>query len=413
MKKRSVIVVGGGASGLTAAIFAARAGANVTVIEHMDRVGKKILSTGNGRCNLTNRVMNGDCYRCGRKDFPMEVIGRFDVGQTLDFFKGLGILPKDRQGYIYPNSDQASSVLDVLRLEAEHLNITFMLNCEAERIKKLRDGEFQVKTPQGPVKGGAVILAAGSKAAPVTGSDGSGYRLAEELGHRVVKPLPALVQLCCKGRFFKLLSGVRSDVRLSLFIDGKQAAADSGELQLTDYGISGIPTFQVSRYASIALDKKRKVEAVIDFLPSLTETELKRELERRSRDMGYRSCGDLMTGMLNKKLASVLLKEAGIEPSSPASGLSGRSRQALLEGIKQFTVEVTAARPFENAQVCCGGVDVNEVDSTTMESRIVKGLYLCGEILDVDGICGGYNLQFAWSSGAIAGTSAGGMENIR
>lgn len=408
---QSVIVIGGGASGLMAAIWAARAGASVTVLEHMDRVGKKILSTGNGRCNLTNLYMEGKCFRCGQQDFPMKVIGGFSVESTLDFFREIGILPKDRNGYVYPNSDQASSVLDVLRSEAEYRKVKIICGCETGKIVKKKDF-FQISASCGEYRADALILAAGSKAAPSTGSDGSGYRLAEGMGHRVIKPLPALVQLRCDGKFFKQLSGVRADVSLTLNCGGKTVAKESGELQLTDYGISGIPTFQVSRYASVALDKKQKVTAVIDFLPSMSEGETKRFLEDRMKRMGHKPCEELLTGVFNKKLAAVLLKQAGMSGEAKVSAVTEKQRRMLTEQIKQFTVTVVSVNPFENAQVCCGGVAADEIDPLTMESKLVKGLYFAGEIVDVDGICGGYNLQFAWSSGALAGKFAGGC-NVR
>ena len=375
MKKR-VGIIGGGASGLVAAIGAARNGAEVTVIEHMDRVGKKILSTGNGRCNLTNYKMEEDCYRCGRKDFPMQVIRGFDVKETLDLFMGLGIVPKDRNGYVYPNSDQAASV---------------------------------VHTDQGKVETDALILAAGSKAAPSTGSDGSGYEYARQLGHSVIKPLPALVQLRCQGNLYKQMAGIRTEAEVRLQADGITLASDRGELQITDYGLSGIPIFQVSRYAARALDEKKKVRVYVDFMPGWDDNESFRLLKKRALLLAYKPAEELFTGMLNRKLAQALLKLAGIDPNTPCGSLTGKQLEKIRKELKEYEAVVMSVNPFANAQVCCGGVDANEVDGTTMESKICPGLYLAGEILDVDGICGGYNLQFAWSSGMIAGRCAAGI----
>ena len=403
--KRSVVIVGGGASGLTAAIWAAKTGAVVTVLEHMDRVGKKILSTGNGRCNLTNLYMEEECYRCGQPGFPMNVIKGFDVKSTLDFFQELGILPKDRQGYVYPNSDQAASVLDVLRSETAHRNVEILCGCDVKKIKKCKQS-FEIISSAGTYRPDAVILAAGSKAAPSTGSDGSGYELAEAFGHRIIKPLPALVQLRCEGKFFKQLTGVRTEAQLCLLADGKAVIQDRGELQLTDYGISGIPTFQISRFASVALDQKKKVSVAIDFLPAMSFDETSKFLNERIKRMYYKKCDELLTGVLNKKLASVLLKQSGIDGEAAVSSISAAQAGALAVQIKKFLVKVSAVNPFENAQVCCGGVDTVEINSNTMESKLVKDLYIAGELLDVDGICGGYNLQFAWSSGALAGIHA-------
>lgn len=403
--KRHIIVIGGGASGLTAAISAARRGADVTILEHMDRVGKKILSTGNGKCNMTNLVQEPSCYRGDHPEFGPAVIGHFPVDQTLEFFKGLGILPKIKNGYVYPNSEQASSVLDVLRMEAERLKINVVCGCEVTGIRSLPPG-FRVLTSLGEYQADRVILAAGSKAAPNTGSDGSGYELARQLGHRIIKPLPALVQLRCDSSYEKQLSGIRTEAKVTLLADKKKAAEDTGELQLTDYGISGIPVFQISRYAVKALDQKRRVTAVLDFLPKMSKEETLAYLTERKEQMGYKNAESFFTGLFNKKLALVLLKRAGIRPGFLMKEAGEKQLLALLRQIKEMEVVITASNPFQQAQICCGGVDTNEVNPDTMESRKLKGLYLAGELLDVDGICGGYNLQFAWSSGYLAGASA-------
>jgi len=412
--KKQVVIIGGGASGMMAAIQAAREGAQVTVLEHMDRVGKKILSTGNGRCNLTNRYQTPECYRCSQYGFPEAALGRFSMEDTVEFFEDLGILIKDRNGYLYPNSDQASTVLDVLRMELEHLNIQLRLGCQVKFIKK-QGGRFVIGTDQGDLKADALILATGSKAAPVTGSDGSGYELAGALGHKIVTPLPALVQLRCKEKHYKQLAGIRTDVELKLMVSGRkpedgfrEAASERGELQLTDYGISGIPTFQISRFASIALNQGRQVKVVIDFLPQFELWQAEKMVNQRCMQMGYKTCEEWMTGLLNKKLSLVLLKLAGIQPQQKAGEVPKSKWRQLLGLMKSYETYVAAVNPFENAQVCCGGVDTREIVPETMESKLVPGLYFAGEILDVDGICGGYNLQWAWSSGAVAGRCAAG-----
>ncbi len=411
--KKQVLIVGGGASGLMAGICAAREGASVTILEHMDRVGKKILSTGNGRCNLTNLTMRPECYRSSQKQFPMKVLDRFSVWDTLTFFDELGIETKNRGGYIYPNSDQASSVLDALRMETEHLNVRVVTNCQIRELRAKGRRHFEAKTDAGIFEADRLILATGSKAAPVSGSDGSGYALAKSFGHRVIKPLPALVQLRCEGKFFKQLAGVRCDAVVRIKnSQGRILAADQGEVQLTDYGISGIPTFQVSRYAAIALDQKEKISAVLDFLPSKSMKEIGGFLKNRAQMLSYRKAEDYLTGLLNKKLGAVVLKLAGIPAELPVSQIKGAQLERLAHLLKEFEVPVTATNAFEQAQICCGGVDTREIHAETLESKLVPGLYLVGELLDVDGICGGYNLQWAWSTGAIAGRCAAqGNEN--
>ena len=405
--KKKVLIIGGGASGLMAAIMAAREGAEVTILEHMDRVGKKILSTGNGRCNMTNLSLRPEHYRSSQKLFPMKVLDRFSVWDTLSFFDGIGIVTKNRNGYIYPNSDPAASVLDALRFETEHLGIQTVLSCHIKKAWKTKNGTFTVESDQGTFRGDSLILAAGSKAAPVSGSDGSGYELAKVFGHTIIKPLPALVQLKCRGTFFKQLAGVRCEAVVRLVSDGKTLAADEGEVQLTDYGISGIPTFQVSRYAARALDEGRRVSAVLDFFPSKSMEDTRTMLKQRKAALGYRPSGEFLNGVLNKKLAAVLLKQAGIPLDATCGRIKDSQLEALAMQMKKFEVPVTSTNSFEQAQVCCGGVDTRELRPDTMESKLVKGLFLVGELTDVDGICGGYNLQWAWSTGAVAGRTAG------
>lgn len=396
---------------MMAAIQAAGLKAQVTILEHTDRLGKKILSTGNGRCNLTNLYQADACYRCGQSGFVPRVLKSFSVEDTLAFFRELGILFKDRNGYVYPNSDQASSVSDVLRTELEHRKIKVILNCQVHSVRA--SGRFYVKTDAGQFEADAVILAAGSKAARATGSDGSGYLLARSLGHRIVTPLPALVPLRCRENHYKQLAGVRTDAKVFLMTQRHREetswqvlAEDRGEVQLTDYGLSGIPVFQVSRYASVALHKEQPVKVRIDFLPQMTLEETEKLIDRRRRQMNYKTCEQWITGLLNKKLGLVLLKLAGIEAAGNVSRVSDSQWERLIRQLKAYETEVTATNPFENAQICCGGVDTAEVLADTMESKKVPGLYFAGEILDVDGICGGYNLQWAWSSGAVAGRNA-------
>lgn len=407
--KKQVVIIGAGASGMTAAIFAARQGAMVTLLEHTDRVGKKILSTGNGKCNLSNRIMEERCYRSGNPDFPMEVLTRFTVEETLSFFWDLGIVIKDRNGYLYPHSGQASSVLDVLRAELAHRNVKIFTDCRTEKIRYSEKGEkrFQITSSAGVFCSDSLILATGSRAAPATGSDGSGYELAGMMGHHIVKPLPALVQLRCRETFYRQLSGVRTDGAVSLWCDGKELARDQGELQLTDYGISGIPVFQVSRFASTAIDRGKTITAVLDFYPDKTYKETRKMIRERKFSCTGKPMEDFFTGWFHKKLSAVLLRLAGIEPKKQVERLTEEELERLTSLIKDFRTEITAANPYENAQICCGGADVREINPKTLESKLKKGLYLIGELLDVDGICGGYNLQWAWSTGAISGTHAG------
>ncbi|MEY8352182.1 NAD(P)/FAD-dependent oxidoreductase [Lachnospiraceae bacterium 54-53] len=401
--KPQVIIVGGGASGLAAAVRAARLGASVTVLEHTARPGKKLLSTGNGKCNLTNLVTPKGAYRGGRPEFYKKVLEQVPVEQTLDFFRSLGIVLTDRNGYVYPNSGQAATVVEALLFELEHLKVQIICDCQVEEVGR----DLTLMTSKGKWKGDSVILAAGSMAAPKTGSDGSGYQLAAALGHHIIKPLPALVQLRCREKWYGQAAGVRTNARVKLLIDGKTAAADQGELQFTDYGISGIPVFQVSRYAAIGIEEGRRVTAELDLFPDMDQAGTESFLLDRVKRFGYRPAGEFLHGVLNHKLAHILLKESGIPKAGNSGDITPGQVIKLCLAMKGLKTTVTAANSFDQAQVCSGGVDTGEVDPRTMESKLIKRLYLAGEILDVDGICGGYNLQWAWSSGILAGTCAG------
>ena len=405
MKQKHVVIVGGGASGLVAAIYAARNGAKVTLLEQKERVGKKILSTGNGRCNLTNTHMDASCFRGDYTDIVEEVLTQFPYTCTVSFFEDLGILLKDRQGYLYPNSDQASTVLDVLRMEVENLKIEVCTEQKVSKIQKKQDC-FVVTTSTKTIHADSVILATGGKAAPVLGSDGSGYTLAKELGHGIVPVVPALVQLVGKENFYKGISGIRLNGQVSLFVDGVPKAQDVGEIQLTDYGISGIPVFQVSRFASKGLYEKKTVCAELDFMPNMSEEELFLFFKKRISSQGHKTAEEFLIGLFHKKLNSLLLKLSGISSKDSADKLTETDVKNLVKTCKHFRTDIVDTKGFEHAQVCAGGVRTSEVCHQTMESLYVTGLYFAGEVLDIDGICGGYNLQWAWATGAIAGTSA-------
>lgn len=425
--KYDVAVIGAGASGMMAAVQAAKSGRKTALLEVLGRPGKKLLVTGNGKCNLTNYRLNEECYHTdsGNKKDIMEVIGRFDSKAVTDFFREEGMLVREREGYVYPYSEQASSVLDALRRCLDKYGVELVCGCEIGTVRKPADtflisGVINENEAQRRLSCSAdkLIVATGSAAGGVCdqgkgkaskGNDGSimnsscglGYRIARDMGHHIVKPLPALVALNCEERFFKEISGVRAKSCIKLMIDSKCIADDYGELQLTDTGISGIPVFQISRHAVGALDAGKKVQAVIDFMPEYDEQELSEYIEGLKKhtdtDSGGNSMSltDILTGLVNKKLMALMIK------------LSGGRTKELVRLLKGFTVNIVKDKGIAAAQVCRGGVRLDEVDAGTLESKLCKGLYFCGEILDVDGCCGGYNLQWAWSSGYIAGMSCG------
>ena len=410
---RKVAVVGGGAAGMMAAVQAAYAGARVTVYERNDRVGKKILSTGNGKCNFSNEDMRAACYYGSGAGYVDGFYKQFGVAETKTFFRELGMRIKDRNGYLYPASEQAATVLDVLRYEMERLGIEICAGCRVTGIDGPENPgcRLTLETETAAYKKrtyDAVILACGGRAAPKTGSDGTGLAMAKRLGHRIVPTVPALTALRCGETFWKQVAGVRCEARLMLYIDGNAVSSVQGELQLTDYGISGIPVFQFSRIAAYALQEGRTVTVKIDLMPDpgaadTQEAFWAQRWERQKRQ----SMEQFVTGTVNKKVGLLLLKLAGIRETETVCEIEGARRRKLEQLFHTFEVTVKGTNSFEQAQVCAGGVDFAEV-TDRLESVRRPGLFFAGEMLDIDGICGGYNLQWAWSSGAVAGRAAAG-----
>lgn len=405
MKNRHIIIVGGGASGLVAAISAAREGAEVTIVEQKDRLGKKILSTGNGRCNLTNEYMDVSCFRGDDTTIVSEILKEFGYRETISFFEELGVILKDRQGYVYPISDQAGTIWEVLCMEIERLKVKVLLEQSVNNISKTNRG-YVVRLAKTSLQCDAVILATGGKAASVLGSDGSGYALAKSFGHKLSPVVPALVQLKGKGNFFKQISGVRTQAKVSLYVNETNICEDTGELQLTNYGISGIPVFQISRYAAKALYEKKSVTTEVDFIPSMSDNAFEAFLEARLKRHGHKIAEEFLIGVFHKKLIGLLLKASKINANDVMSNVSKEQFKKLISVSKHFRIEIDGINDFEQAQVCAGGVLTSEVNPQTLESVYADGLYLTGELLDIDGICGGYNLQWAWSTGYVAGKHA-------
>ena len=406
---KKIAVIGGGAAGMAAAIRSARLGAHVTLYERNDRVGKKILSTGNGKCNFSNEKMSADFYNGSGIELVDGIYKIFGVKETKEFFTGLGMRIKDRDGYLYPASGQASTVLDVLRYELERLSVNVHTQCQVVDIVPGRNGLTVKTAAHTQERYDSVIMACGGKAAPKTGSDGQGYELAKRLGHRMIPTVPALVALRCNEDFYKRVAGVRCDAGLTLCIDGNPIRTDRGEVQWTDYGISGIPVFQISRDAAYALRENRAVTVKIDLMPDLAKdsgSDADHSFwEERWNRQGTQTMEQFVTGLVNKKIGLLLLKLTGIKETEFAKDVLPSQRKKLSELFRSFIVTVKGTNSYEQAQVCAGGIDCREV-TDTLESRIVPGVFFAGEILDIDGICGGYNLQWAWSSGTVAGQNA-------
>ena len=481
-RKTTVAVIGGGAAGMMAAIEAARAGAIVTLIEKNPQLGKKLATTGNGRCNYTNLDMSdriGGKFRGFHPEFAAPSLDALPPEAVLDWFRAIGVEPRFRGSYVYPNSDQASAVVDALREELHRLSVKVHYNAEVKSVQRVdadtefstakasmpgkaasaseirekrNAGYFMIQCTDAVVKADRVILAAGSKAAPKTGSNGDGYFIARKLGHTIVPYVPALCGIRCAGDAFRALAGIRTEAALELVIDGHSVDREAGELQLVDYGISGIPVFQLSRYAAYALQEGKKAAVYINFLPGFTEAgaavrnskrassasgistievsaaknaqnartevsccaakaedpkDLAVQLYRQRQErLAGRKMESFFTGLLHQKLGQLLLRMASVRPELPVAELSEKQLRSLASLSVRFKAECVEMNGFLQAQVVAGGVDTTEVDPGTMASRLVPGLYFAGEVLDIDGICGGYNLQWAWASGFVAGRHA-------
>lgn len=403
-----VIIVGAGASGMMAGISAARSGAKVLILEHMDSAGKKILATGNGKCNFTNEKQGIAYYRSNNPAFVLPVFEQFGLEDTLSLFKELGIEPRSkRDGYYYPASGQASSVREVLLMECRRQKVRIAYNVGIRSIYK--EGKYFIfDTKQGEFRGKTCIIATGGKAAKKTGSDGSGIPYIVGFGHKVTDIVPALVALQGKQSFLREIAGIRAENRVKIYIENEKIAEETGELQLTENGVSGIPVFQLSRYASYGLSEGKEVYVLLEFLPWQTEEETVIMLEERFLKYGKgKSAREALIGLFSEKIIGVLLKEAGISTETRAEVCSKEEIKKLVNVIRHLRVDIVGTKGFDAAQVTAGGVDTEEIDAATMESKIVSGLYFAGEVVDVDGMCGGYNLQWAWSSGWVAGKHAG------
>ena len=404
---KNVIVIGAGASGLIAAIYAKSKGNNVILLEKNEICGKKILATGNGRCNFWNEDQRLEHYRSSNFEKIEKIINNKNREEILNFFVKIGIESKIKNGYYYPNSNQAISIKKALELEAQKQNVIIKTDSEVVDLKKEKD-DFKVILKNGQeIISNSVILATGSKAAPKTGSDGIGYQICKKFNHTIVKPLPALVQLKADGKFLKDWEGIRTDVLIKLYENGKKIGEEIGEIQLTNYGISGICVFNLSGIVSRGLNDNKKETVRINFLNSLNINSSKDFIEwmnKRNLLVKDRSIFELLEGVLNYKLVNVLLKKSKINNNMKWEELSLSSKNDLSENITSFKLEIIGTNSFDKAQVCSGGIPLNEIDVNDMQSLKVKGLYIIGELLDVDGDCGGYNLEWAWITGMIAGS---------
>ncbi|NLY47060.1 MAG: NAD(P)/FAD-dependent oxidoreductase [Tissierella sp.] len=409
-----IIVVGGGASGMMAAIVAKRNGADVTILERNDRVGKKLLATGNGRCNYTNTTINYDTflenYHGENPKFVYNALYSFDLYQTIDFFEMMGITPAVEDNKVFPNSFQASSMLDVLRYEIENSGIELIVEAYVVDINKNKN--FKLKLKDGRTfESDKVILATGGMAMPVSGSDGNGYSLAKSFGHKLIDILPGLVQLKLQGNIFKSIKGIKFPGVASLYSNDQLIMSDSGDILFTDYGISGPPILQLSRTALDYQRNQQDIKLRISIIPNRTKEDMVRYLAKRFEFMPKKTIQEALIGLINKRLIIPILKELNVDKDKNVSKLSTDELDSLANVLTSWEFEIIGSQGWGQAQVTAGGIDTKEIDDKTMESKLVKGLYMTGELLDIDGNCGGFNLQWAWSSGFVAGLHAATRSN--
>lgn len=407
-KNKHILVIGGGAAGMLAAISAKRLGVTVTILEKNPRVGKKILATGNGRCNFTNVNADITCFSGENPQFAQDALKTFTVEDTLRFFSELGIQPKvEEQGKVFPMSDQASSILDVLLYELQDLGVNIVTEANVVDLTKKQD-RFVISLENGQqYKGDNVIIATGGKALPSSGSDGKAYDLVTKLGHTRTDIFPALVQIMLDGKFFKRIEGVKFVGTAEIIHQGKNLALDRGDILFANYGVSGPAILQLSRIAGELLQKGQKPELKITIIDTMSLAELRRLLENRFKLSGNKPLDFSLVGLINKRLIPVILTEAGFtDLKRPAASLSGEEQEKICRILTDWRMKIRGTKGWTSAQVTAGGINTNEINPQTMESKLVPGLYFAGELIDIDGKCGGFNLQWAWSSGYTAGKNA-------
>lgn len=402
---KDVIIIGGGASGLVSAIFATQKGKKVSILEKNNTIGKKILITGNGKCNYWNKDQSLTHYNSTNKELIDRIINEKNQKEVLLLFDKLGIVPKIKDGYYYPYSNQATSIQTALIKECKINNVELITNCEVTNIKK-ENNIFIINTSTGTFTSRKVILSTGSYASPKTGSTGTGYELAKMQEHTIIKPLPALVQLVADSPFLKEWQGIRSDVAITLVENNKEIKKEIGEIQLTNYGISGICVFNISSKVSRGLYENKKEQVKINFLNPFkinTEKEFIKFMTARNNQVRNRTISDLLDGLLNYKLINLILKLSKINKNLSWNEIEENKKLTLGNKLTGLTLNIIKTNSFDYAQTCTGGIPLTEVNLNTMESLKTKNFYITGELLDIDGECGGYNLTNAWITGMLAG----------
>lgn len=402
MKRIDTAIIGGGGAGLCGAVMLARGGAGtVALFEKAQRVGRKLLSTGNGTCNITNRDLALSHYHGQAPAFARPALEAFGEAETRSFFRSVGVeCVAEPDGRVYPRSRQAGSVLDCLRMACAEYGVALHTGCGVTALKRQRDG-FVLETPQGVFYAQTVLVAAGGAAAPALGGGNDGYSLLTAVGHTRTPLFPSIVQLRTDTAFIKAVKGIRVEAGVTLIAPG-QTLSQQGEVLFTEYGLSGPAVMAISRLAGDwERQKKGVLTAHLDLLPDIPATRVPTLLKARLA-LAERETGDFLTGFLHKRVGQTLLRAGGIPLTRPVASLTSAELDTIARLLKDWAIPVTGTQGFGGAQVTAGGIRTGEFDPVTLQSRLAPGLYAAGEVLDIDGDCGGYNLQWAWSSAAAA-----------
>ncbi len=389
-------IIGGGASGMMSAILLSREGIDVTIIEKNSTLGKKILMTGNGRCNYFNQDIDIDKYYTSDDEFLKTIVNEDNVLKVKEFLNSIGLVPRIKNGYYYPMSNTATSVLNAFLTEIERLKIKTILDSEINGIKKI-ENKYQVLVNGKKMLFDKIIISIGSKAGL---KENNNYELLNSLGIKMTPILPALCPLVLNGDFFNKWSGIRVEARVSIYENDRFLKSDLGEVQLTDYGISGICVMNLSSLASKALYQKKKVKVHLNFLPNIEKENIDKWLTLRDNTLYQRTVIELLESIIPYKLLYILVSKAGIKSNCHYKSLTWEEKNDLINNLSDLTLEVRDTKEIFKSQVVTGGIPISRVKDT-LEDKEYKGLYYTGEILDVDGICGGFNLGFAWLSSIV------------
>ena len=410
---KNIVIIGGGPSGIVSAIYASKLGNKVTLLEKNNTLGKKLLLTGNGKCNYWNEDQSLKHYNSTNRELIKKIINEDNQKEIQKFFNNIGIIPKIKDGYYYPYSNQATTIQTSLIKECELNKVNIITNCEVKDIEKTNNN-FKISTTKETLTADKIIIATGSLAFPKTGSTGDGYRLAEKYGHHIITLLPALVQLKANEPYLKEWHGIRADVSITLIENNKQVQTEIGEIQLTDFGISGICVFNISSKVSRGLNNKKQEQVTINFLYPFninTPDKFINFMNQRNYQIKNRTIADLLDGLMNYKLVNLILKLSKINKESTWNNIPEKKKRVLGNNLINFPLNITGINSFDSSQTCTGGIPLTEMNLSTMESLKTKNIYFTGEIIDIDGHCGGYNLTNAWITGMLAGKGVNNDKN--